>query len=46
MGMIARGLKKMLKPKIFDPKKFYKKGSSSKRNEKNSKGNKTSNNKN
>ena len=37
MVMIARGLKKMFKSKKFDPKKFYKKGSSSKRNEKNSK---------
>jgi len=31
MAMIARGLKKMFKLRIFDPKKFYKKGSSSKR---------------
>ena len=45
MTMIARGLKKMFKSRRFDPKKFYK-GSSSKRNEKNLKGNKTSNNKN
>jgi len=45
-AMIARGLKKMLKSRRFDPKKFYKKGSSSKRNEKSSEGNKTSNNKN
>ena len=33
MAMIARGLKKMFKLTRFDPKKFYKKGSSSKRNE-------------
>ena len=44
MAMIARGLKKMYKSRKFDPKKFYKKGSSSKRNE--SKGNKISNYKN
>jgi len=43
MAMIARGLKKMFKSTRFDPKKFYKKGSPSKRNEKNSKGNKFSN---
>ena len=42
MAMIARGLKKVFKSRRFDPKKFYKKGSSSKRNEKNSKGNKFS----
>ena len=35
MAMTARGLKKMFKSTRFDPKKFYKKGSSSKRNEKN-----------
>jgi len=35
--MIARGLKKMFKSRRFDPKNFYKKGSSSKRNAKNSK---------
>ena len=46
MAMIARRIKKMFKSKRFDPKKFYKKGSSSKRHEKNSKGTKTSNNKN
>ena len=44
--MIATGLKKMFKSRRFDLKKFYKKGSSSKRNEKNSKGNKFSSNKN
>jgi len=43
MAMIARGLKKMFKSRRFDPKNFYKKGSSSK---KNSKGNKLSANKN
>ena len=43
MAMIARGLKKMFKSRRFDPKNFYKKGSSSK---KNSKGNKFSTNKN
>ena len=37
--MIARGLKKMFKSRRFNPKKFYKKGSSSKEN---SKGNKFS----
>jgi len=37
MAMIARGLKKMFKSRRFDPKNFYKKGSSSKRNAKNSK---------
>jgi len=46
MAIIARGLKKMFKSRRFDPKKFYKKGSSSKRNEKISKGNKVSANKN
>ena len=46
MVMIARGLKKMFKSRRFDPKKFYKKGQSSKRNMKNSNSNKTSNNKN
>ena len=48
MAMIARGLKNMFKTakKKKDPKKLYKKGSSSKRHEKNSKGIKTSNNKN
>jgi len=46
MSMTARGLKKMFKSKIFDPKKFYKKGSSLKKNEKFSKGNKPLNNKN
>lgn len=40
MAMIARGLKKMFKSKKFDPKKFYKKGSSSNKNEKFSKGTK------
>ena len=44
--IIARGLKKMFKSRRFDPKKFYKKGSSSRRNEKISKGNKFSNDKN
>ena len=34
MANIARGLKMMFKSKRFDPKKFYKKGSSSKRHEK------------
>ena len=43
MAMIARGLKKMFKSRTFDPKKFYEKGSSSKKDEKSSKGNKTSN---
>ena len=37
MAMIARRLKKMFTLRRFDSKKFYKKGSSSKRNEKNSK---------
>jgi len=46
MAINARGLKKMFKSRRFDPNKFYKKGSSSKRNEKNSKGNKTTNHKN
>jgi len=46
MAMITRGLKKMLKLRRFDSKKFYKKGPSSRRNEKNSKGNKFSNDKN
>ena len=46
MAIIARGLKKMLKTRRFDPKKFYKKGSSSRRNEKISKGNTFSNDKN
>jgi len=46
MTMIARGLRKMFKSNRFDPKMFYIKGSSSKRCEKNSKGTKTSNNKN
>ena len=41
--MIARGLKRMFKSRRFDPKKFYRKGSSSK---KTSKGNKFSANKN
>ena len=36
----------MFKSRRFDPKKFYKKGQSSKRNMKNSNSNKTSNNKN
>jgi len=44
--MIARGLKKIFKSRTFDPKKFYKKGSSSKRHKKNSEGTKTSNNNN
>jgi len=43
MAMIARGLKKIFKSRRFDPKKFYKKGSSS---NKNLKGNKFSANKN
>jgi len=42
--MIAKELKKMFNSRRFDPKKFYKKGSSSKRNENNSKGNRNSNN--
>jgi len=46
MAMIARGLKKMFKSRRVDPKKFYKKRSSSRRNEKNSKGNKFPNDKN
>jgi len=46
MANIARGLKMMFKSKRFDPKKFYKKGSSSKRHEKNSKGTRTSYNRN
>jgi len=46
MAMITRGLKKIFKSKKFDPKKFYKKGFSSKKNDKSSKGNKLSNNKN
>jgi len=46
MAMITRGLKKMFKSKRFDLKRFYKKGSSSTENEKNSKGNKNFNNKN
>ena len=46
MAMIARGLKKMFKSKKFDPKKFYKKGSPSSKNEKFSKGTKFLNNKN
>jgi len=40
MVMNERGLKKMFKSRRFTPKSFYRKGSSSKRNEKNSKGNK------
>ena len=43
MTMIARGLKRMFKSRRFDPKKFYKKGSSS---NKTLKGNKFSANKN
>jgi len=43
MAMIVRVLQKMFKSRRFDPKKFYKKGSLSK---KNSKGNKFSANKN
>jgi len=46
MAMIAGGLKKMFKSRRFDPKDLYKEGSSSRRNEKNSKGNKSSKNKN
>ena len=46
MATIAKGLKKMFKSKKFDPKKFYKKGSSSSKNEKFSKGTKFLNNKN
>jgi len=46
IGMIARGLKKMFKSKKFDPKRFYKKGSPSSKNEKFSKGTKFLNNKN
>ena len=46
MAIIARGLKKMFKSKRFDHKKFYERGSSSKRHEKNSKGIKISNNEN
>jgi len=46
MEIIARGLKKMFKSRRFDPNKFYKKVSSSRRNEKISKGNKFSNDKN
>jgi len=46
MAMIAQGLKKIFKSKIFDPKKFHKKGSFSKKNKKLSKGNKPLNNKN
>jgi len=37
MAMIARGLKKILKSNRFDPKKFYTKGSSLKKNKKVSK---------
>jgi len=40
MALIGRGLKKIFKSKRFNPKKFYKKESSSKRHEKNSKGTK------
>ena len=46
MAMIARGLKKIFKSKKFDPKKFCKKGFSLKKNDKSSKGNALSNNKN
>jgi len=46
MEIIARGFKMMFKSRRFDPKKLYKKGSSSRRNEKISKGNKFSNDKN
>ena len=46
MAMIERGLKKIFKSKRFDHKKFYKKGSSLKKNEKSSKGNNPLNNKN
>jgi len=46
MAIITRGLKKMFKSNRFDPYKFYKKGSSSKREEKKSTGTKTTNNKN
>jgi len=45
MTMIARRLKKIFKSRRFDPKKLYKKESSSKKNERFSKGTKTSNNK-
>ena len=45
-AMIARGLKKIFKSKKFDPKTFYKKRFSSKKNDKSSKGNKLLNNKN
>ena len=34
MATIAKGLKKLFKSKKFDPKKFYKKGSSSSKMEK------------
>ena len=44
MIMIATRLKKLLNSKRFDPKKLYKKGSSSKKNEKFAKGTKVSNN--
>jgi len=44
MATIAKGLKKMFKSKKFDPKKFYKKGSSSSKMEKLSKGTKFLNN--
>ena len=46
MAMITRGLKKIFKSKRFNPKKFYKKGSSLKKNKKFSEGNKPLNNKN
>ena len=46
MATIANGLKNLFKSKKFDLKKFYKKGSSSSKNEKFSKGMKFSNNKN
>ena len=35
MAMIVRGLEKIYKSKKFDPKKYYKKGFSSKKNDKN-----------
>jgi len=46
MATIVKGLKKMFKSKKFDPKKFYKNGSSSSKTEKLSKGTKFLNNKN
>ena len=46
IATIAKGLKKLFKSKKFDPKKSHKKGSSSSKNEKFSKGTKFLNNKN